>query len=184
MKVHICDDRARLPKKAGPNEIGYDLTCVCEIERDEEWDRKWDHYPISLISPVSSSVTNTLPEAAYPIPFANKFKKTIGDSRIRVFDTGIRVEPPAGYYCEIVPRSSMAKHGVMLLNSVGIIDPTYRGTLKVCLAGPVPPCPFNLCQLILRPVPPNFVVTKVETLTDTTRGAGGFGSTNGVGISE
>lgn len=180
MKVHICDDRARLPKKAGPNEIGYDLTCIHEIERDEEWDRKWGHYPMLLISPVSSSVTSTLPEAAHPIPFANKFKKTIGENRIRVFDTGIRVEPPAGYYCEIVPRSSMAKHGVMLMNSVGIIDPTYRGTLKVCIAGPAPPCPFNLCQLILRPIPPNFVISKVETLTDTDRGAGGFGSTNGV----
>ena len=171
MKVHICDDRARLPKKAGPNEIGYDLTCIAVIERDLEWDKNYGHY-------ATHAPTWRLPEAAYPIPFANRFKEDIGESRIRVFETGIRVEPPAGYYCEIVPRSSMAKHGVMLLNSVGIIDPTYRGTLKVCLAGPTPNVPFNLCQLILRPIPPNFEVTKVDSLTGTSRGAGGFGSTN------
>ena len=97
---------------------------------------------------------------------------------IRLYDTGIKVEPPPGYYCEIVPRSSIVKAGVMLANSTGIIDPTYRGTLKVCLVGEKQQCPFKLCQLILRPIPPNFVVVKKSSLSRTSRGEGGFGSTN------
>ena len=130
MQVVIHDDRARLPKKAGPQEVGYDLVCV------------------------------------------RKVKDLDGCT---MYDTGISIKPPEGYYTEIVPRSSIVKHNTMLANGIGIIDPTYRGTLKICLTNPVE-CPFSLCQLILKPMPPDVQVTKVTSLDATYRN-GGFGST-------
>lgn len=92
-----------------------------------------------------------------------------------MYDTGISIKPPEGYYTEIVPRSSIVKHNTMLANGIGIIDPTYRGTLKICLTNPVE-CPFSLCQLILKPMPPDIQITKVSNL-DATYRHGGFGST-------
>ena len=50
-----------------------------------------------------------------------------------MYDSYISVQPPEGYYFEIVPRSSISKLGYILTNSIGIIDPSYRGTLKVVL---------------------------------------------------
>ncbi len=92
-----------------------------------------------------------------------------------MYDTGISIKPPEGYYTEIVARSSIVKHNTMLANGIGIIDPTYRGTLKICLTNPVE-CPFSLCQLILKPMPPDIQITKVTNLDATYRN-GCFGST-------
>ena len=47
------------------------------------------------------------------------------------FDTGISVQITAGYYTEIVPRSSIVKTDFVLANSIGVIDPDYRGHLFV-----------------------------------------------------
>ena len=131
MQVKIHDDRARLPLKAGPHEVGYDLVCI------------------------------------------SKVKEMQGCT---MYDTGISIKPPPGYYTEIVARSSIVKHNTMLANGIGIIDPTYRGTLKICLTNPVK-VPFSVCQLILKPMPPDIHITKVEQLNTTYR-TGGFGSTN------
>ena len=49
------------------------------------------------------------------------------------FETGLTLAPPEGFYVEVVPRSSVVWRGFMLPNSVGVIDPSYRGTLKVPL---------------------------------------------------
>ena len=46
---------------------------------------------------------------------------------------GVTVEPPPGYYFEIIPRSSLAWSGFILPNSVGVIDPDYRGQLMMPL---------------------------------------------------
>jgi len=48
-------------------------------------------------------------------------------------DTGLTLAPPDGYYVEVIPRSSIVWRGFILPNSVGVIDPSYRGTLKVPL---------------------------------------------------
>jgi dUTP pyrophosphatase len=49
------------------------------------------------------------------------------------FKTGLQVKPPAGHYFEIYPRSSIAPLPLMLANSVGIIDSSYRGELIVAI---------------------------------------------------
>ncbi len=98
-----------------------------------------------------------------------------------IYDTGIAVKPPPGYYFEVVARSSIYKTGWFLANGVGTIDPSYRGSIKIVLnpvgndiKGLTPP--FKVCQLVLRPaLYPDF--EEVESLDDTERGEGGFGST-------
>ena len=107
---------------------------------------------------------------------------------ILMFDTGLSVIPPPGYYTEIVSRSSITKTGWMLANGVGIIDPNYTGNLYIVLIrvvdnSPEPELPFCKCQLIVRK---NEKVTLVEKMKDsriTDRGDGGFGSTDKVSTS-
>jgi len=110
-----------------------------------------------------------------------KHKEVSAD--IILYDTGISVIPPTGFYVEIVPRSSISKTGWMLANSVGTIDPSYTGNLYIALVRvvqgvPELSLPFCKCQLVLRKIE-HFQVNEVKS-TDvpvTVRGAGGFGST-------
>jgi dUTP pyrophosphatase len=102
-----------------------------------------------------------------------------------MYDTGIIVAPDFGYYTKIVPRSSIIKSGYMLTNSMGIIDNTYRGSLKICLTKiddslPDLTLPFKCCQLIIdRSIHyTSSEVSSMEELGDTSRGEGGFGSTD------
>ncbi|SNR86213.1 dUTP diphosphatase [Desulfurobacterium atlanticum] len=123
------------------------------------------------------------------------FKKRISDSGwdlylvevvkqsgdVYLFDTKVKVKPPAGYYLDLVPRSSIYKSGFILANSVGIIDMTYRGTIKVPLvridhSKEFPELPWRAVQLIPRRFYP-LEVKKVSSLDETLRGERGFGST-------
>lgn len=106
-------------------------------------------------------------------------KKTI------MYDTGIIVSPEFGYYTKIVPRSSITKSGYMLTNSTGIIDPSYTGTLKICLTKvddsiPNIKLPCKIAQLIIdRSIHYNLEEVKsLEELGITNRGEKGFGSTD------
>ena len=96
------------------------------------------------------------------------------------FSTGLRIEPPPGYYVEIVARSSLQNYGYMLGNGVGIIDPDYRGEVIVSLykfrEGDDLGLPLRAVQMILRKVEPAYL-SLVTSLGRTDRGAGGFGST-------
>ena len=103
------------------------------------------------------------------------------DNGVVLYNTGIVVRPPDGYYTEIVPRSSIIKTGWMLANNVGIIDGSYRGNLLIALVPTsdrsVPlELPFCKCQLILRKFE-DAELEEVSDLDSTERGSGGFGST-------
>ena len=96
--------------------------------------------------------------------------------------TGIALEVPQGCAGLIYARSSMgAKRGLAPANKVGVIDSDYRGQVMVALhnhsALPQSVEPQErIAQLLITPVyTPGFVET--EELSDTQRGAGGFGST-------
>ena len=108
-------------------------------------------------------------------------KHKVFPNGVVLYDTGIAVSPPKGYFVEIVPRSSISKSGWMLANSVGTIDPSYTGNLYIALVrvdgnSAEPQLPFCLCQMVLRKAE-YFDVEEVTMLTDTDRGDGGFGST-------
>ena len=107
-------------------------------------------------------------------------EKTWGDGYV-MYDTGIKIQPEYGWYCEVVPRSSLAKSGYVLANSVGIIDQTYRGSIKVILKEVDPRAaklalPCRAVQLIPR-IFTDCRMVEVAELDDTARGQGGFGST-------
>lgn len=108
-------------------------------------------------------------------------EKVINDTTIR-YNTGIHLSIPFGYYAEVVPRSSLAKSGYMLSNSVGIVDRGYRGEILVALTkvsskASVIEFPFKCCQIVFKKQ--EFVnmvnVDSVDNNTD--RGCGGYGST-------
>lgn len=99
-----------------------------------------------------------------------------------VVPTGLRVEIPPGYEMQIRPRSGLAlKHGLSLPNTPGTIDSDYRGPLGVLMInlGTEPVVIGHgerIAQAIIAPVVRAAFHT-VETLGETGRGAGGFGST-------
>ena len=98
-----------------------------------------------------------------------------------VIRTGICLEIPRGFFGQIAPRSGLAvKSGIMTM--AGIIDPDYRGEIKVVLYNSDSAQKFvilpgdRIAQLIIKfCYPANFEV--VSELSDTTRADGGFGST-------
>ena len=153
LKIKIHNPNAIVPTKAGDDEVGYDLTAITFVKK---------------LSPVTF-----------------------------MYDTGISVKPPDGYYTEIVPRSSIVKSGFILANSVGVIDPTYRGTLENChsqssdgkmVRGNGVETVYKLhvdhLQHRLRCVNSSserwseLTLTVVDSLDETSRGDGGFGSTD------
>ncbi len=96
--------------------------------------------------------------------------------------TGLRVAIPDGFEMQIRPRSGLAlKNGVTLANAPGTIDSDYRGPLGVILIN-LGHEPFTvdhgarIAQVVVAPVV-QAQYRMVETLNDTARGAGGFGST-------
>lgn len=93
--------------------------------------------------------------------------------------TGVSIEIPAGHYGRVAPRSGLAvKHGVMV--GAGVIDSDYRGEVKVALATLNGVYEFKkgerVAQLIIERIATPELV-HVDSLDDTDRGAGGFGST-------
>ncbi len=96
--------------------------------------------------------------------------------------TGLRLAIPEGWEVQIRPRSGLAlKHGITLPNSPGTIDSDYRGPLGVIVMN-AGDAPFTIAhgdriaQMVAAPVM-QAGFDLVETLPETARGAGGFGST-------
>ncbi|MNK10427.1 Deoxyuridine 5'-triphosphate nucleotidohydrolase [compost metagenome] len=96
--------------------------------------------------------------------------------------TGLFIELPVGYEAQIRPRSGLAyKHGVTVLNSPGTIDADYRGELKVLLVN-LSDTDFvvnngeRIAQMVVAKHE-NVVWEQAEELSDTDRGAGGYGHT-------
>lgn len=100
----------------------------------------------------------------------------------KMISTGLAVAIPPGFEGSVRPRSGLARdHGVTLVNSPGTVDSDYRGVVAVILinhgasivtirAGD------RIAQMVIAPVAHADVV-EVDELSETARGAGGFGST-------
>lgn len=96
--------------------------------------------------------------------------------------TGLFIALPAGYEAQVRPRSGLAaKHGITVLNTPGTIDADYRGEIKVILVN-LSDQPFEIApgeriaQMVIA-LHEQVEWDPVEVLDETTRGAGGFGST-------
>lgn len=107
---------------------------------------------------------------------------TIKPMERKLIPTGIFIELPIGFEAQIRPRSGLAyKHGITVLNSPGTIDADYRGEVKVLL--------INLSnenfEVNTNDRIAQMIISKheqaewieVEILSDTARGAGGYGHT-------
>lgn len=100
----------------------------------------------------------------------------------RLIPTGLHIALPEGYEAQVRPRSGLAlKHGITVLNSPGTIDSDYRGELMVLLIN-LSQDPFTvndgerIAQLVITRHE-QAVLTAVEVLDKTERGAGGYGHT-------
>jgi dUTP pyrophosphatase len=96
--------------------------------------------------------------------------------------TGFAIALPEGFEAQVRPRSGLAAHhGVTVLNTPGTIDADYRGEIQVILIN-LDAEPFvvtrglRIAQLVIAPVI-RATLVEADTLDDTARGAGGFGST-------
>lgn len=96
--------------------------------------------------------------------------------------TGLRMALPAGYECQLRPRSGLAlKHGITLLNTPGTVDADYRGEIGVILVN-LSAEPFvvnngeRICQMVIAPYC-QVDIEEVSSLEETERGEGGFGHT-------
>ncbi|MET1043342.1 MAG: dUTP diphosphatase [Microbacteriaceae bacterium] len=97
--------------------------------------------------------------------------------------TGVAIALPDGYVAFVVPRSGLAtRHGITIVNSPGTVDAGYRGEIQVTLLNTDQSEPYaisagdRIAQLIVMPVSRARFVP-VDTLPDSVRGEGGFGST-------
>lgn len=107
---------------------------------------------------------------------------TIAPGSFAMIPTGLFFEIPMGYEIQVRPRSGLAaKNGITVLNTPGTIDSDYRGELKIILINLgkeafVVNNGERIAQIIVSPVTvADFTIT--DSLSDTTRGEKGFGST-------
>lgn len=114
--------------------------------------------------------------------------REIDDDGCVVYGTGIAIEIPEGYVGLVFPRSSNARKNLILSNSVGVIDSTYRGeimakfrpirdflhtqerSIKSYSVGD------RIAQLVILPYP-QITLEEVQELSESARGTGGYGST-------
>ncbi|MFO0840124.1 MAG: dUTP diphosphatase [Phycisphaerae bacterium] len=107
---------------------------------------------------------------------------TIEPGQVKLVSTGLFVEIPVGYEGQVRARSGLAlKHGLMLPNAPGTIDADYRGELQV-IVGNCSREPFTItrgmrfAQLVIQKVE-HVAIEETHELSETQRGAGGFGHT-------
>ena len=125
-------------------------------------------------------------DAGYDLTIIKEYKRLTSNTII--YDTGIKLEIPNGYYVEIVPRSSISKSGYILANNVGIIDQGYRGNLYIALTKindemPDLTLPYKCCQMIVKKQVYSKLIYRDSSdssdsaISNSSRGTGAFGST-------
>lgn len=133
-----------------------------------------------------------VPQRAHPgdagVDLCSTSDVTIEPGHRTLVGTGIAIALPVGTVGLIHPRSGLAaKSGLSIVNAPGTVDAGYRGELKVCLINLDPATAIDIrrgdriAQLVVQRVELP-VFEEVESLDDTTRGTGGYGSSGGHAI--
>ncbi len=119
-------------------------------------------------------------DAAYDL--RSRVDVTLPPGKVTLVPTGLRMELPVGYEAQVRPRSGLAlKHSIGVLNSPGTIDAGYRGEVSSILFN-FGDEPFTvhrgdrISQMVIAALTEVRMV-EAENLSETARGAGGFGST-------
>jgi dUTP pyrophosphatase len=141
-----------------------------------------------LLIGVKTSDESLMPFYATKLAAGADLKANISESLILesgssiLVPTGLFLDIPEGYEVQIRPRSGLAlKNGITVLNTPGTIDADYRGEIKVILVNlglenfKIEPGQ-RIAQMVLCPVIKAELV-EVDTLPESVRGSGGFGST-------
>lgn len=133
-----------------------------------------------LVLPVRQSEHAAGMDLAAAIPEGEPL--TLAPGERALVPTGFAMALPPGHEAQVRPRSGLAlKHGVTVLNSPGTIDADYRGEVKVLLVN-LGQDPFEIsrgmriAQMVVQSVALLDTI-EVESLEDSARGGGGFGST-------
>lgn len=107
----------------------------------------------------------------------------LGPGERAMIPTGIAVAIPPGYAGFVLPRSGLAsRHGIALVNSPGLVDSGYRGEMAIIMINTDKHDAFHIkrgdriAQLVIQRVEEATLI-RVDELGDSSRGAGGFGST-------
>lgn len=141
---------------------------------------------LSFLRPVLKILTDhVLPEyktsgsACFDLSIASC--KDLKPNELYNFGTGIRAEIPREWCLLVFPRSSLGQKKCIIPNSVGVIDSDYRGEIKVPILNlSNEEVRFEVGQRVAQGLlvrAKQCKILKVNSLSDTVRGSGGFGST-------
>lgn len=141
------------------------------------------HVPIARLDPTAALPHQAHDDDAGYDLVANEDATLVAGGGRALVPTGLAVAIPPGHGGFVLPRSGLAlKHGVTVLNSPGLIDPQYRGELKVLLVNTDPEADYEIhrgdriAQLVIQKV--EYVEWREQPdLDETTRDTFGFGST-------
>jgi dUTP pyrophosphatase len=120
--------------------------------------------------------------AGMDLPAAVEQELTLAPGERALVPTGLAIALPDGYEAQVRPRSGLAaRNGVTVLNTPGTVDADYRGEVKVILANLgnedfTIERGMRIAQMVIAPVV-QAVLQEADTLPETARGEGGFGST-------
>jgi dUTP pyrophosphatase len=120
--------------------------------------------------------------AGMDLPAAIATPVTLAPGEFQLIPCGFAIALPEGYEAQVRPRSGLAsRHGVTILNAPGTIDCDYRGEVKALLVNHgrdpfIVTTGMRVAQLVIAPVT-RAEWSEVPSLSETARGAGGFGHT-------
>lgn len=124
----------------------------------------------------------TTESAGMDVRAALKEPQTLQPGERALIPTGIKIQLPAGYECQVRPRSGLAlKKGITVLNTPGTVDADYRGEIGIILIN-LSSEPFEItpgeriAQLVINQYT-RIQWEPVDRLDETKRGDGGFGHT-------
>lgn len=157
-KIKLLHPEARIPYRASAGATGYDITGI-SAETEEKKIPIW----INGLTPGEHIAEGSSVKI---------YKHT--------YHTGISIQPPEGFDVKILPRSSVHKGWAWLSNSVGLADNDYRGEYLLVYYSFSSTPPFKLGDRIGQIIfqrKEDIFFEEADTLDETERGSGGFGST-------
>lgn len=152
-EVETMDDTHTCYKYYGPNALDFIMntygdTIPYHVQRHMNMFTSFLPFKYTLVNDVGIPPHKTRPsDSGFDLNLVS-INKTVG--KVTLYGTGVSVQPPAGYYFDLVPKSSIINSGYIMANGVGIIDQGYTGEILVPLLK-IDPCAPDLelpCRMV------------------------------------